>query len=172
MQEVWDDPTTALPDAVRICMLQAVAETLGFAHEKGIIHRDLKPGQHHDWLRFGEVRCSAGLAAELRKQAMASGMPYSAGAGLARVRQTTCKGAAMGDVDGIGPGVDVYGCGAMLYRLPDWRTPHVGRNLLNISYHHQQAGGNRLPRKTPSASPGLIRWQKQPWLLRLKMLRP
>ena len=159
MQEVWDDPKTEFADAVR--MLRAVTETLGFAHEKGIIHRDLKPANVMIG-KFGEVQVlDWGLAAELQKT--------DQGFGHANLTERwVCAGtpnyiapeAANGDVHQIGPALDVYGCGAMLYRLLTGHSPHTGQKIRDFLVCSAQGAWKPVLEVNPSASPELVRWQE------------
>ena len=122
-------------------ILQRVCEAMAYAHAKGVVHRDLKPANVMVG-DFGAVYVMDwGLAALRRLE----GDEVSASRQLSTVRSihggeapyATLEGAvvgtpaymapeqARGASDAIGPAVDVYAVGAMLYHLLGGTAPFL-----------------------------------------------
>jgi tetratricopeptide (TPR) repeat protein len=132
----------------------AVAEAIAYAHSRGVVHRDLKP---HNVLvgPFGEtVVLDWGLAKEVR--AVAESAASRSGSGerpdhpADRIGETTATGALVGTLAYMAPERfngeagdergDVYGLGAILYRVLAGRVPRgqVGQEPEPIA--HLQRG--------------------------------
>jgi WD40 repeat protein len=141
-----------LPRAIGV--LQRVCEAMAFAHSKGVVHRDLKPANVMVG-RFGEVYVMDwGLARVLARDGEAkageSGAVAAADASLGPIRterkeQSSGSDSGLGTMDGdivgtpsymapeqargrledIGPRVDVYSLGAMLYELLSGHAPYA-----------------------------------------------
>src|SRR5262249_37887325 len=108
-------------------MTATLASAVQFAHQSGFVHRDLKPA-------------NILLAAD--------GTPKISDFGLVRPidgeRQITRTGArmgtpgymapeqALGDVRAIGPGVDVYALGAVLYEMLTGHRPFEGESVVEV----------------------------------------
>jgi hypothetical protein len=125
-------------------LLRLLARAVQAAHRKGIIHRDLKPGNvllaaaadepalncAWGWPKLTDF----GLA---RRQASPGSQPGEAG--------LTHTGAVLGtpgymapeQADGrsdVGPAADVYGLGAILYRMLTGRPPFVGKSAVDTMF--------------------------------------
>jgi len=107
-------------------ILEAVAQAVQYAHEKGVVHRDLKPANilldnagHPRITDFGLARPvtgHSGLTASGEIVGTPSYMPPEQ---------------AAGKLDEIGPASDVYALGAVLYAMLTGRPPFQAPNPLD-----------------------------------------
>jgi Protein kinase domain len=134
-------------DVARVVAIMAqLAEGVAAVHARGLIHRDIKPANvilHDD----GTPRLvDFGLAAHIGNSRLheVSGTPaYMA------PEQARCEG------DRIGFRTDVYGLGALLYKLLTDHEPHEGANLDEI-LEHARTADIRPPRQFDPTIPAAI----------------
>jgi serine/threonine protein kinase len=123
-------------DAARLVSI--LARTVQFAHEHGVIHRDLKPANvlvdhpidtpTNEWERL--LLTDFGLAKRL------DGDPVALVTRTGDVVGTPAYMApeqVMASKSSVGPAVDVYGLGAILYELLTGRPPFLGASPLETA---------------------------------------
>ena len=157
--ESWPDPRPGGPSFRRLVdALLRACQTMAYAHAEGFVHRDLKP----DNLmlgRFGEVLVlDWGLGkmvdAVNDEPQRPSDDPLSTADAALRASATLDGGVlgsppymapeqARGQVDGLGPAMDVYALGAVLYHLLAGVPPYRGRSPRDIV--EQVRAGPPLP---------------------------
>ena len=161
--------TRALHVLLRVC------EAMAYAHARGVIHRDLKPSNVLVG-PFGETYViDWGLARLVGEESPASH-------GAPRVRSTrrseadesassvllTAEGdvvgtpaymapeQARGEQERVGPGVDVYAVGAMLYELLSGEAPHVGVSRDEVLEHARSREPRALDELADDIPPELV----------------
>jgi hypothetical protein len=108
-------------------MVQSLAEAMGFAHQHGIIHRDIKPGNVLVTAERQPKITDFGLAKRI--DAVESSQTQ-AGTILGTPSYMAPEQAA-GDIQALGPACDIYGLGALLYRLLTGQPPFQGATLVD-----------------------------------------
>jgi serine/threonine-protein kinase len=114
-------------------LVATLADAMQVAHQGGIIHRDLKPGNVLLTADGTPKISDFGLARRLDDDAgpTRSGLPVGTPSYMAPEQ-------AWGRTRAIGPGVDVYALGAILYELLTGRPPHRGDTaagtMLQVAY--------------------------------------
>jgi WD40 repeat protein len=113
-----------LPGARAAIYLEATARALDYAHGRGIIHRDLKPGNilldEHDQPKvtdFGLAKLIAVDSGQTRTGAVLGTPSYMSPEQAAGRRD-------------LGPAVDIYSLGAILYELLTGKPPFAGATPL------------------------------------------
>jgi serine/threonine-protein kinase len=108
-------------------LVAILATAVQFAHQSGFIHRDLKPANilltpdgHPKITDFGLVRLTSG-GPELTRTGCGVGTP----AYMAPEQAT-------GNNSVIGPGVDIYALGVILYQMLTGRPPFEGQSAAEI----------------------------------------
>jgi eukaryotic-like serine/threonine-protein kinase len=106
-------------EAARIA--RGVAEALAALHERGIIHRDLKPSNVIRRTDGRPVLLDFGLARHVREDRMTR-----TGEVVGSACYMAPEQADGANPDQLGPPVDVYGLGVLLFELLTGRAPYVG----------------------------------------------
>ncbi len=131
-------------------ILMQVCNAVGFAHSRGIVHNDLKPDNVMIGA-FGEVQVMDwGLAVNVGAAADHPGVRHKDQ--LAEPCGTPGYFApelAVGAGDRLGPAVDIYLLGGLLYRLLAGRPPHRGKTLLDLVMQAVTGNLEPLPSEVP-----------------------
>jgi hypothetical protein len=149
---------TPKPAREAATMLATLAEAVQVAHQAGIVHRDLKPAnillQKKPEIRHSKSETDFepkisdfGLARRLDGDAglTQTGVPMGTPSYMAPEQAT-------GQMRAIGPGVDVYALGAILYELLTGRPPFRGETpaeTLQQVIHQEPVPPARLNPKVP-----------------------
>ncbi|MEQ8786311.1 MAG: protein kinase [Pirellulaceae bacterium] len=114
-----------LPPVEAAGLVRAIAEAIGYAHERGIVHRDLKPGNVL-LDATGQPRITDfGLAKHTERDSQLTGTGQILGTPSYMPPEQ-----ASGNSDKIGPLSDVYSVGAILYFLLTGRPPFQSANVV------------------------------------------
>jgi serine/threonine-protein kinase len=144
---------TPQPPRQAAALVQVLARAMAYAHERGVVHRDLKPANvllaFPSFSRRSESGAGGNVASaplsERRLNGLNEAVPKIADFGLAKrleddataTRSGTVVGTASymapeqaaGKTHEVGPAVDVYALGAILYELLTGRPPFRGSSL-------------------------------------------
>jgi tRNA A-37 threonylcarbamoyl transferase component Bud32 len=108
-------------------LLRAVVDALAYAHSQGIIHRDLKP---QNVLIDGQGRARVtdfGLARRVQE-----GQGLTHPGEVLGTPSYMAPEQALGQLALLGPGVDIYGLGGILYFLLTGQPPFTGETAVAI----------------------------------------
>ena len=108
-------------------LVEPLARAMFYAHENGILHRDLKPGNILLTLTGTPKITDFGLAKHM-------GDDSSNNTGTGSILGTPAYMApeqAEGKIRELGPGVDIYALGSVLYHALTGRPPFVGETVLD-----------------------------------------
>lgn len=116
---------------------------LGYAHDAGVLHLDVSPGN----VLIHETERSAHLTD--------FGLSVPRDPSGSRLRNVVVAGTpgylspeqAIG-AGGLGPRTDIYGAGAVLYRLVSGKPPHIGGDSTEIIHHTLHARPEPLTPRT------------------------
>jgi eukaryotic-like serine/threonine-protein kinase len=138
--ETHDDALSTAVDAVL-----KVADALSFAHARGVIHRDVKPanvmiGDHGEvyLMDWGIARVpnpgpapAAHEKASERKTTSLTAFAFEREGMVLGTYAFMSPEQARGDVEGMNPRTDVFGLGAMLFRIVSGEPPIQGKTPLD-----------------------------------------
>ncbi len=143
-------------------LVATLAAAVHHAHERGILHRDLKPANVLLDEKGQPYLTDFGLARDLN-----AGSATRAGA-IAGTPEFMSPEQAQGQTEAVGPATDVFGLGAILYRLLTGRPPYQGTDAGDVLAQASQgqltdprqvnpripAGLARICRKALATDPG------------------
>lgn len=116
-----------LPGRIAAELIEPLARAMGYAHDNGILHRDLKPGNILLTLSGTPKITDFGLAKRM-------GDDSSNNTGTGSILGTPAYMApeqAEGKIRELGPGVDIYALGSVLYHALTGRPPFMGETVLD-----------------------------------------
>jgi eukaryotic-like serine/threonine-protein kinase len=112
-------------------LVEALARAIHVAHQAGILHRDLKPGNILLDLDGVPKIADFGLAKRMDADA-----DHNTGTGsILGTPAYMAPEQAEGKNRGLGPGVDIYALGSVLYHMLTGRPPFVGETVLDTLQH-------------------------------------
>ena len=138
-------------EAARIAL--ELARTLSYAHGEGLLHRDVKP---HNVLMEGgtsPLLTDFGLVKQL--QGEESALLTQAGQIMGTPHYMAPE-QALGRTGDLGPAVDQYAVGAMLYEMLSGQRPYNGLPAFKVLAEAQRSRPRSLRALAPSTPPDLI----------------
>jgi eukaryotic-like serine/threonine-protein kinase len=169
----WMEARGRLDEPTALALVADVARGLSMAHERGIIHRDVKP-ENILLLETQEHGGAAAKSSSVAVKAPPQTLPRIklSDFGLARhVEESeslnlTRTGAILGTPlymapeqsaggEVLGPGVDVYALGAMLFRMLAGRPPFMGGSTIELLNKHQNEPPPSLKALNDAVSDGI-----------------
>ncbi|NDW21191.1 bifunctional serine/threonine-protein kinase/formylglycine-generating enzyme family protein [Alteromonas hispanica] len=119
--------------------IKAIAEALGYAHDKGLVHRDIKPEN----ILFDEsdrpILTDLGIAKAINSGTKMTGTGMSIGTPH-YMSPEQAKGES--DLDGRS---DIYALGIMLFEMLTGQVPYQGDNTMAVGIMHIQNPLPKLP---------------------------
>ena len=113
-------------------LIATLADAIQHAHSRGIIHRDLKPSNVLIAVDGTPKVTDFGLAKRLHVFGEASPDSFTETGVLLGTPSFMAPEQAEGRNSEIGPAVDVYGLGVVLYQLLTGQVPFVGESALDV----------------------------------------
>jgi WD40 repeat protein/predicted Ser/Thr protein kinase len=140
-----------LPPRTAAALLEVLARAVHYAHQRGVVHRDLKPANvliANCGLRIADSKTSANPQSAIRSpQSQESAIPMITDFGLARLVAEGAGPTLTGDVFGtpsymapeqadgrnkdVGPSIDIYALGAILYEVLTGNPPFSGVSAMD-----------------------------------------
>jgi serine/threonine-protein kinase len=148
--------TGELPIADVVRISRALADSLGYAHERGVVHRDLKPENilltrgHALVADFGVAKA---VDASVLKTARDSSVITSVGLALGTPAYMAPEQAAADPA--IDHRADIYALGCVVYELLTGSSPFAGRPAQAILAAHMAEAPDAVSRRRPATPPGL-----------------
>lgn len=131
-ERLEEKPKLSLREALEV--LAPIASALRYVHERGIVHRDLKPGNIFLAVEEGAVvpkLIDFGISkVVVRRTNSLSVSDLTKGSTIGTLDYMSPE-QAVGD-ENLGPTADVWGFGAVLFRLLAGRPPHESKGLAVI----------------------------------------
>jgi WD40 repeat protein/tRNA A-37 threonylcarbamoyl transferase component Bud32 len=116
-----------LPARQAADLIEPLARAIHYAHENGILHRDLKPGNILLTMQGTPKITDFGLA-----KRMGDDSSHQTGTGsILGTPAYMAPEQAEGKIRELGPGVDIYALGSVLYHALTGRPPFVGETVLD-----------------------------------------
>jgi hypothetical protein len=122
-----------LPPMLAADLVHTLARAVHYAHQRGVVHRDLKPGNVLMTEDGSPKITDFGLAKRLDPDGRASEELTQSGAILGTPSYMAPEQAS-GKRGGIGPAVDVYALGAILYELLTGRPPFQADSTVDLIF--------------------------------------
>ncbi len=133
----------------KVRVLQQVAQALHYAHGEGFIHRDVKPENILISPAGEPYLCDFGLAKEQGKDTHVTSDGTVVGTPLYMAPEM-----ARGKREQVGPGVDIFALGAMLYQVLTGKPPHQRDSVYKIMWstiHETPEPPRRIDSTVPEA---------------------
>ena len=164
-----EEIAAAETDEARLTLISvviSVAQTLGYAHDRGVVHRDIKPdniivGDYGevaviDWgiakvrgIQHDDAALSAALdevrSGDLTQMGQVLGTPSHMAPEQAR-----------GDIDGVDGRTDVFALGSLLYHILAGRPPYKEDSALKTILKAHEAEFDDLRTLAPTTDPALL----------------
>ena len=119
------DPDAPMPERAAAELARKVALALAHAHAKGVVHRDLKPANVVVTPDGEPMVMDFGLAKRVA-EADPNEMKLTRDGAVMGAPAYMPPEQVRGETDKIGPAVDVYALGVMLFEMLTGRTPYSG----------------------------------------------